>query len=492
MEITSTDVSIDLENTQVLILPSTPLEDMANEIREGIRSFILEGGSIFGSCRAGINNDLFGVSFEGIKETDASKSLVVDKVYKDGVDNPSTIIDLNQNGLPGDIDEEIDTEPDEIDNWEESDGRLNFVYSASDPYSEFLIWSSPDHKRSRLSYYLNDQSSGWEFGGHTPNILKGEDRQHNYGNDITTDKYAFGPTNHGANDHGRIKILRAKFIPNNVSPSDDAFNYETFGETLYFNQQGQGKTLFFVGDIFEYIYRIISSQMHNPYSSTYQPRMKSTSQILENALTWFFTTDLEPIYTIHPITTPALVYDEGKNQGGAWTGWMGSLSCITLDTFCTEYPYQGENCVKVFIDSKGLSWVGIWVIKNTDPQEIWYSGEGIGADLTGARKLRFAVRSKEDGPFRITVGYGFTAFGSDPLRQGDSSHVRKNIIIDPNWQVVTIDIPPDADISHINGLFLFTYAIPIDPTFYFDEIEYLDANMRRLAIFIRKALRTGI
>jgi hypothetical protein len=76
---------------------------------------------------------------------------------------------------------------------------------------------------------------------------------------------------------------------------------------------GQGRTVFFVGNMFEFFWHVmaqdtVDGHTYTPYSYTYLSSVKAESQILENALTWFFTPDLDPLYTIQE------PYDDRQNR----------------------------------------------------------------------------------------------------------------------------------------------------------------------------------
>lgn len=309
------DVNPPILGTKVLILPNTPVSKLKCVTK--LQEFMDKGGCVFGTCRAALYNSLFGVKFLGVQEVgpiqNFGRNIVITKIYKDGIDNPSEMMDVNENYMP-DL-SEAQKEPDEIDNWEELDGRLTFAFEAAPPYENILVWSSPDYKRSRLVYYLHDQGTGEVRGpiselnsGHTPNISAKEERTNNSGNPISTNHYTIIPILYGANEDGKISLLQASVDLDGIENWDYlTYKYEPVGDFLYFKKHGknnEGKSIYFRGDIFDFFYNVMTQQevkgiKYSPYISTYIPNMKAHSQILENALTWFFTKDLEPYYTVH-------------------------------------------------------------------------------------------------------------------------------------------------------------------------------------------------
>ena len=117
----------------VLILPETPYQYLGSSLKAAINDFAEGGGKIFATGQSALDigetDNPLGVEVDDMETVggttggkypikNACRNIVISKIYKDGIDNPATAVDENLNGT---FDaSEANTEPTEIDNWEEA------------------------------------------------------------------------------------------------------------------------------------------------------------------------------------------------------------------------------------------------------------------------------------------------------------------------------------------------------------------------------------
>ncbi|MBN1670268.1 MAG: hypothetical protein JXR37_04510 [Kiritimatiellae bacterium] len=487
---------------RVLICPETPYRHLDAALRQAIRAFAEAGGCIFGAGNAAVGagqtDNPFGVEFAETREIGgttggrhpirhAGRNMVISKLYKDGIDNPSSSLDWNFNGIPDP--EETDTEPSEIDNWEEGAGNLWFAYTAMAPYDHILLWSYPDYKRSRLTYFLADIGDGPHAlnGGHTPNPLAGEDRTANEGNSLTVKQLAWGPTVYTANEWGHLCMMRAKVDFLGTAGPGDPYTYTDELETLYFNEPGDGthtgRVVYFVGNMFSFFsdcmrHRAVDGVTFSPYKGACFNAFWSHAQLLENALQWFFTPELEPAYTVRDPYGTHVVYSEHQaGEMGHYCpihGRFGTgVTSVDLD-WQTE-PLAGNKCIRVERTGTSDSTGGFWLTKSIDfgsnvcMTAGLHEGGYVGSLLPGVTNLAFWARAEQ--PCRAEFGFGILDESGERDKQ-DSAHAGLEADIGTNWTQICLATHTN-NMSCINGVF---YAsLRGNTTLYIDEIRYQPA-----------------
>ena len=501
--------SLDLPaECEVLVLPETPFRDLGQGLRSAINSFAESGGKIFATGRTALDigeqNNPFGVSFASMKTVGgttggknpidgACRNMVVSKVYKDGIDNPSAALDVNLNG--NFEESEKDTEPSEIDNWEEGLGNMLFAYEAAEEYRHILLWAFPDFNKSRLTHFIADIGDNHHAlnGGTTPNLAAGEDRDGNEGNNLTCKYFADGPTVYEANEWGHIAMLQGKADVEGPGDPAEGYDYADKMETLYFNQpsdgNAQGKTVYFIGDMFGFFYKCIYHETvdgvpFSPYKGGLLTAFTTHAQIMENALQWFFTEDLDPVYTTRDPYGTNTVYAEhiGGETGHFFEDYNTfgndavepgkSIASVTLDEQENNAYSKGVKCIKIVKDS-AETYGGVWLTRNIefpdfDPMTSGLvNGAYTGAILSGATSLTFYARA--DSPASVEFGFGIQDPGSDPEKE-DSDHDSVSVDLTTEWTQYTIDTS-DNDMGHVNGVFFAKITSP-SATVYIDDIHY--------------------
>ena len=169
--------------------------------------------------------------------------------------------------------------------------------------------------------------------------------------------------------------------------------------------------------------------------------------------------------------TPVYVYSEkrAENNNYAPSGWMGDYSAIKFSDGWPKNTYAGATCIKITYDaakSRTEKWAGIYW---QDPPNNWGSAKG-GLDLTGAKKLVFAIRGEKGGEVINDI-----FLGGIKGQYADSCSVAIGPIeLTTQWETYEIDLT-GKDLSHIIGGFGWSTNLSANPdgcTFYLDEIRY--------------------
>ena len=497
----------------VLILPETPFQYLGSALKAAINDFAEEGGKIFATGASAVDigstNNPFGVEFDDMQTVGGTtgdlepiayggRNIVISKVYKDGHDNASTAVDINQNGIYDAS--EADNEPTEKDNWEEGLGNLHFAYTPPDPYDYILLWSFPDYKKSRLTYFLQDIGDNDHAlnGGNTPNLADGDSRTSNEGNAITVKQYAKTPTIYSANEWGHLPMLIAKIDLEGRDSYSTDYSYDDGEiETLYFNEPSDGtdtgKVIYFVGDMFTFFYDCINHNTvdgvkFSPYNTSYFPSFQTHAQVLENALTWFYTDGLDPVYAVRDPYGTTTVYSENQagemgyysstynKLGSDSTNPGKSITSVDMD-YADNYDDAGNlgsKCMKIVKDSSETNG-GIWLTRGIEwpdasPMDAGFlNGSYLGAKLPGATSLTFWA--KANASTNVTFGFGIDNGDiGDPGTTSDSDTDSTSVTLGTTWTQYTIDTTAE-NLSWINGLF-YAKVTSSTGTIYVDHIHY--------------------
>lgn len=168
-----------------------------------------------------------------------------------------------------------------------------------------------------------------------------------------------------------------------------------------------------------------------------------------------------------------VVYDEIP-LNYPWTGFMGNSNGASLtgqeglDTVYPNNPENGNYCAKIPYNRALEDWAGVYIQATGD----WRRGSGIGKDLTGAKKLVFYARGEQGGE-NIKFGYGYDQ--PDQMGFTDSAYASRMETLTNYWQEYQFDLS-GKDLSHINGLFMFSvdkYNNPMGVIFYLDNVTYI-------------------
>lgn len=184
---------------------------------------------------------------------------------------------------------------------------------------------------------------------------------------------------------------------------------------------------------------------------------------------------------IFPIYTDAAAQDNHYFP----SGWMGDTGDIRLDECWRTITHTGSTAIRVEYTANGIgpqegcegspscNWAGVYW---QHPAENWGDRPG-GYDLTGARALTFWARG-ENGGERVSFLIGGVGCGSGdypdslcPLRVFDPAPT----VLTDTWQVYTVPLSADLDLSGLVGGFLWTVSKADNPggaTFYLDDIQY--------------------
>lgn len=175
----------------------------------------------------------------------------------------------------------------------------------------------------------------------------------------------------------------------------------------------------------------------------------------------------EPIEGKHLSSISQVIYtayDEGA-EPPIWSGWMGSSNgaSLTVDTTSIETDaHNGSFSARITYDPAKESWAGVFV----QSDGTWEGGQGIGLNLTATKTLSFYAKGTVGGE-KVKFGYGYS--GKD-----SSAKVTEFKTLSTQWTQFVIDLSGE-DISHINGVFMFTVDRTHNPssiTFYIDNIQY--------------------
>jgi exo-beta-1,3-glucanase (GH17 family) len=193
-----------------------------------------------------------------------------------------------------------------------------------------------------------------------------------------------------------------------------------------------------------------------------------------------------------PPPTPVIPYTfdiyRDKDIAGnhyAPSGWMGDTGDIILNECYRGDTHTGSTAIRVEYTAEGIgphegcegsppcNWVGVYW---QDPAYNWGDRPG-GYDLTGAQALTFWARG-ENGGEKVSFKIGGVGCGSGdypdslcPVRVFDPAPTT----LTTTWQVYTVPLSADLDLSGLVGGFLWTASRDDNPggaTFYLDDIQY--------------------
>jgi hypothetical protein len=167
-----------------------------------------------------------------------------------------------------------------------------------------------------------------------------------------------------------------------------------------------------------------------------------------------------------------------------WTGFIGSNYGASLtgpNGFITAWGTDRESgiyCAKIPYDGSLEDWAGVYIQADLSPCSYsggvpgWCRGPGRGKDLTGAKQLIFYARGELGGE-NVKFGYGYDQ--ADESGFTDSAFANRMETLTNYWQEYQFNLT-GMDLSHINGLFMFSvdkYNNPLGVTFYLDNITYI-------------------
>ena len=155
-----------------------------------------------------------------------------------------------------------------------------------------------------------------------------------------------------------------------------------------------------------------------------------------------------------------------------WTGYMEDHNgnSLGIDTTWATGSENGTYCANVTYSRQIEQWTGLYI---QSLENSWICGPGIGLNLAGAKKLIFYAKGK-DGDENVRFGYGYDqpCPGSTFRDSAFASRIEK---LTNYWKRYEFDLA-GKDLSHINGLFMFSadkFNNPNSITFYLDNITYL-------------------
>jgi serine/threonine-protein kinase len=165
------------------------------------------------------------------------------------------------------------------------------------------------------------------------------------------------------------------------------------------------------------------------------------------------------------IEFPFKIYcSELANPPYAWSGWMGDVGSIAIDSHCTDSPHAGSECMKVQFESGD----GFGGIAAQSPPNDWGDKPG-GYNLTGATRLTFWARGKEGGE---VVTFKLGMLGSDK-KYPDSDHAElPDVALTRDWKQYRIDLT-GKNLTCIKTGFVWVVHTTGKPvTFYLDDVQY--------------------
>jgi exo-beta-1,3-glucanase (GH17 family) len=168
------------------------------------------------------------------------------------------------------------------------------------------------------------------------------------------------------------------------------------------------------------------------------------------------------------------------------SGWMGDTGDIQLDECWREDTHSGNTAIRVEYSAQGTGpsygcdgpppckWGGVYW---QDPANNWGDRPG-GYDLSGAQSLTFWARGEEGGEW---ISFKVGGIGCESSAHPDSlcpvqALSPAPIDLTTNWQVYTIPLSTDLDLSSVVGGFLWAASNEDNPDgaiFYLDDIQYL-------------------
>jgi len=175
-----------------------------------------------------------------------------------------------------------------------------------------------------------------------------------------------------------------------------------------------------------------------------------------------------------------IVYDEYASDQNhfAPSGWMGDLADISFYECDRSDPYSGDVAVRISYAANGpVGWAGIYW---QEPANNWGKTANGGLDLSGTAGISFAAKGENGGEL-ISFGIGGIGCNDPNAPYPDSLCPALRLEPDPialtnEWQVYTLPIPDNLDLSHLIGGFFWAASKNDNPngaTFYLDDIKYL-------------------
>jgi exo-beta-1,3-glucanase (GH17 family) len=182
------------------------------------------------------------------------------------------------------------------------------------------------------------------------------------------------------------------------------------------------------------------------------------------------------------------VYTDAAAQDNHYfpTGWMGDMGDIRLDECSPAASHTGDTVIQAEYTAQGTGpyygcddrtpcgWSGVYW---QHPAHNWGDRPG-GYNLTGANALTFWAKGEEGGEW---VSFKAGGIGCDLATTPESLCPAQTIDPCPidladTWQVYTIRLDSDLDLSNVVGGFLWTASKSDNPggvSFSMDDIQYL-------------------
>lgn len=179
------------------------------------------------------------------------------------------------------------------------------------------------------------------------------------------------------------------------------------------------------------------------------------------------------ILSILPVSADVLVFNEIP-LNYPWTGYMGEqngIEALDVDTTWPGEPENGTHCAYISYDRTKEQWSSLFI----QGDGTWNRGPGIGLNLAGCDKLVFYAKGRV-GKENVKFGFGYDTADQSGLT--DSSYASRVITLTNYWTRYELDLS-GKDLSHINGLFMFSvdaFNNPYNVEFYLDNITYVDAT----------------
>ena len=140
------------------------------------------------------------------------------------------------------------------------------------------------------------------------------------------------------------------------------------------------------------------------------------------------------------IKLPLAVYEDGRPEPWAPSGWMGNYSALEMDAACNENPHNGDTCLRFTYHDPG-QWVGVaW----QNPSNDWGNQPG-GFDLSGARTLVFWARGERGGEI-VDFSLGILAGECEYCDTAFAS--RKGMKLKREWKRYTLKLK-GKDLSRV-------------------------------------------
>ncbi|MBK8900557.1 MAG: hypothetical protein IPM53_05195 [Anaerolineaceae bacterium] len=178
--------------------------------------------------------------------------------------------------------------------------------------------------------------------------------------------------------------------------------------------------------------------------------------------------------------TEFVVYDEYVSEQNhfAPSGWMGDLADISYYECDRSDPYSGDVAIRVSYQPAGpAGWAGIYW---QEPAGNWGKTANEGFDLSGATGISFAAKGEHGGEL---ISFGIGGIGCNDPNAPYPDSLCPALRLDPDpialtteWEVYTLPIPGNSDLSSMIGGFFWAASGVDNPngiTFYLDDIKYL-------------------